>query len=137
MLVEHPESVVLVAVEDGVLVGVRQTRPGTPDRTLELPSGKLEPGETPELAAARELAEECGLAALRLRELGAFWVVPAYSTERVHVFEAKGLFPSVDRPLDDDEDVEVEQIPLAEAWERLADATSLAALAVWERSARD
>jgi ADP-ribose pyrophosphatase len=136
VLVEHAESVVLVAVEGDELVAVRQTRPGAPDRTLELPSGKLEPGETPEQAAARELAEECGLAAAGLRRLGAFWVVPAYSTERAHVFEASGLTPSIEHALDEDEDVEAERIPLAEAWERLSDAASLAALALWERARR-
>jgi ADP-ribose pyrophosphatase len=136
MLIEHPESVVLVAIQDGELVAVRQTRPGTAERTLELPSGKLEPGETPARAAIRELAEECDLAAAGYRELGAFWVVPAYSTERVHVYEATGLTPTAGHPLDDDEDVEVERIPLAEAWERLSDATSLAALALWERAPR-
>src|SRR5215211_1085307 len=47
-----------VAVDGGELVLVRQTRPGASERTLELPSGKLEPGETPRGAAARELAEE-------------------------------------------------------------------------------
>jgi ADP-ribose pyrophosphatase len=133
VLVDHPHSVVVVAVEGGELVAVRQSRPGTEERTLELPSGKLEPGETAGLAAARELAEETGLAARELRELGAFWVVPAYSTEFVHVFEAVGLFPAAPRPLDDDEDVEVERIPIAEAWTRLSDATSLAALGLWER----
>jgi 8-oxo-dGTP pyrophosphatase MutT (NUDIX family) len=42
-------------------------------------------------AAARELAEECGLAAHEWHELGTFWCAPAYSTELVHVFEAHGL----------------------------------------------
>jgi ADP-ribose pyrophosphatase len=134
VLVDHPESVVLVAVEGDELVAVRQTRPGTRERTLELPSGKLEPGESPEDAAARELAEECRLAAGSYRRLGDFWAVPAYSTERCHVFAATGLSPADGRSLDDDEDVEVERVSLADAWRLLDDASSLAALALWERA---
>ena len=78
-LVEHPPSVVIVALDGDDLVLVRQSRPGSDERTLEIPSGKLEPGESPHEAAVRELAEECGLAATVLQELGTFWAVPAYS----------------------------------------------------------
>ena len=134
MLVDIGESVVLVALDGDQLVAVRQTRPGTPEPTLELPSGKVEPGETPERAAARELAEECGLAARDYRDLGAFWVVPSYSNERCHAFEATGLFAAGDAAPDEDEDIEVERIPLAGALSSLSDAASLAALALWERS---
>ena len=134
MLVRHPESVAIVALDGDELVLVRQSRPGAPERTLELPSGKLEPGETPDAAAVRELAEECGLAAASRRELGRFWAVPAYSTEVVHVVEAADLSPVVGVALDADEDVEVERWPVARASESLSDAVSIAALAVWQRS---
>ena len=132
-LVEHPESVVIVALVERELVAVRQTRPGSCGQTLELPSGKLEPGETPAQAAERELAEECGLRAEAWRALGSFWVVPAYSTELTHVFEATGLSPAAPAELDEDEDVEVERLSLETAWVRLSDGASLAALALWER----
>ena len=130
-LVQHPDSVVIVAVEGDQLVCVRQSRPGSGDRTLELPSGKLEPGESAPTAAVRELAEECALAADRWQKLGGFWAVPAYSTEFVHVFEA-GELRAIDRAaLDEDEDVDVERIPLVGSLERLSDAVSVAALALW------
>ncbi len=135
-LVEHPESVVLVVLDGDELVAVRQTRPGSGGQTLELPSGKLEPGESPEQAAVRELAEECGLAAASWRGLGSFWVVPAYSTERTHVFEATGLSAAAPAELDEDEDVEVVRLAVEEAWPRLSDGASLAALALWERRLR-
>jgi len=134
-LVEHPESVVIVAVDDGELVAVSQTRPGARRKTLELPSGKLEAGETPGQAAERELAEECGLQAESWHALGSFWVVPAYSTELTHVFEARELSPAAPAQLDEDEDVVVERLSAAEAWARLSDGASLAALALWERRA--
>jgi ADP-ribose pyrophosphatase len=130
-LVEHPDSVVIVAVEGDQLVCVRQTRPGAGDTTLELPSGKLEPGETAIEAAARELAEECALGADEWQELGAFWAVPAYSTEFVHVYGAARLWAADGSALDEDEDVEVQRIPLVGALARLSDAVSVAALALW------
>jgi ADP-ribose pyrophosphatase len=129
-LVEHPPSVVIVARDGDELVCVRQTRPGAGGTTLELPSGKLEPGETPGVAAARELAEECALQAEGWRELGSIWAVPAYSTELVHCFEATGLVAHHGSHLDPDEDVEVERILLAAAFEQLSDAVSIAALAL-------
>jgi ADP-ribose pyrophosphatase len=130
-LVEHPDSVVIVAVEGDLLLCVRQERPGSRGPTLELPSGKLEPGESPAAAAARELAEECALGAERWRELGRFWAAPAYSTELVHVFEATGFSAAEGAMPDADEDVEVERLPLAGALGRLSDAGSVAALALW------
>ena len=130
-LVHHPESVTIIPCEDGEVLLVSQTRPGAAARLLELPAGTLEPGETPGEAARRELAEECGLAAETWQTIGGFWVVPAYSTEYSHVFVATGL-SSVDSPhVDDDEDIEVERVPEAEALARVADAGSIAALALW------
>ena len=131
MLVQHPESVAIVALVDGDLLAVRQPRPGAPEPTLELPSGKVEPGETPLAAAGRELAEECGLAAADWRELGTFWAVPAYSTEFVHVLEATGPLSDALGTPDDDEELEVERIPADRALDLLSDAVSLAALALW------
>ena len=65
-------------------------------------------------------------------QLGAFWAAPAYSTERVHVFEARDLIPSPGRP-DPDEDITVERRSLAELPGALSDATSIAAFALWQR----
>jgi 8-oxo-dGTP pyrophosphatase MutT (NUDIX family) len=130
-LVQHPESAAIVAVEGDLLVCVRQGRPGSGGSTLELPSGKLEPGEIPREGAARELAEECALQAEEWRELGRFWAVPAYSTELVHVFEARSLSSAESAVLDPDEDIEVERVPLAGVVHELSDAVSIAALALW------
>jgi 8-oxo-dGTP pyrophosphatase MutT (NUDIX family) len=130
-LIQHPPSVVLIAVDGGAVVLVRQSRPGSGTRTLELPSGKLEDGEVPAEGAARELAEECGLAAEQLTEIGTFWAAPGYSTELVHVFEASGLSEADPAQLDEDEDIEVERLPLAGALAQLDDAASIAALALW------
>jgi ADP-ribose pyrophosphatase len=134
MLVEHPHSVTIVAVDRDDVVVVRQRRRGAPEPVVELPAGKLEPGESPLAAAERELAEECALTAASFREIGSFWAVPAYSTEVVHVVAAEGL---ADCP-GGEEAIEVERRPLAEGLAVVDDAVSLAALALWrERSATD
>jgi ADP-ribose pyrophosphatase len=130
-LVHHPESVTIVPVDGEEIVLVSQTRRGAGKRILELPAGTMEPGESPAEAARRELAEECGLAAATWRELGSFWAAPAYSTEFVHVFEAAELSVVPSLHLDEDEDIEVERAAAGAAEALVADAGSLAALALW------
>ena len=130
-LIEHPETVIVVAVEDDEIVLVRQSRPGADGTTLELPAGCLEEGETPEEAAGRELEEECGLAAGSWRRLGSFWAAPAYSTELVHVFEATELLEIGSPGLDEDEELVSERLPLKGVLGELSDAGSLGALALW------
>jgi ADP-ribose pyrophosphatase len=130
-LIQHPESVVILAHDDEEIVLVRQTRPGANGETLELPAGCLEEGEAPEEAAVRELEEECGLAAGSWRALGSFWAAPEYSTERVYVFEATRLLRVGAPRLDPDEDVVVERLPWRGVIARLSDASSLGALALW------
>jgi ADP-ribose pyrophosphatase len=130
-LVRYPDSVIIVAVDGDEIVLVRQTRRGASGQTLELPAGCQEEGETPEQAAARELREECGLAAASWRELGSFWAAPDYSTEYVHVFEATGLAEAGAAELEEDEDITVERRSLRGVLGELSDAGSLAALALW------
>jgi len=99
---------------------------------MELPAGTLEKDEAPETCAAREIREETGFAARRMEPLGGFFLAPGYSTEYMYVYLATGLYKA---PLKSDEDefLQVEAIPLAEALEmsrmgKLPDAKSLAAL---------
>ena len=129
-MIEHPPSVVIVAVVEGGLVVVEQPRPGANAVTVELPAGCIEDGEDGLACATRELAEECSLGAARWRTLGAFWAAPAYSTERVEVFEARELQTSPGVP-DPDEQLTVRTLPLSELPGALSDATSIAAFALW------
>ena len=96
---------------------------------IELPAGKLEPGESTVAAATRELAEECGLAADGWRTLGSFWAAPAYSNEYVTVLAATVAGVAF-APADGDEQIEVLRVPVADAAGYLEEATSLAALAL-------
>lgn len=131
-VLEKPDSVIVVAVDGSEIVVVRQTRAGANGVTLELPGGSLDPGETPEEGAARELLEECGLAAGAWRKLGSFWAAPDYATEYVHAFEATELVHiGGASPMEDEEDLEVDRLPLRGVIGELSEANSLAALALW------
>jgi ADP-ribose pyrophosphatase len=130
-VLHRPDSVSIVAVEGGELVVVRQTRAGAGGRTLELPAGSIEDGETPEQCAARELVEECGLEAGAWRKLGEFWAAPDYSTEYVHAFEATELVDVGIGEREEGDDLVMERLPLRGVMAELSDANSLAALALW------
>jgi len=124
----RPRAVAVVE-RDGKVLVIRRHLDGRDYAVL--PGGGIEDGEAPADAAARELAEECGLAARELSAIGTFWAAPGYSTELVHVFEATGLSGADPADLDDDEDIEVERLPLAGALGALDDAASIAGLALW------
>jgi len=130
-VLRRPDSVSIVAVDGGLIVVVRQTRAGADQRTLELPAGSIEEGETPEECAARELVEECGLIAGSWRKLGQFWAAPDYSTEYVHAFEATGLVDLGIGEREEGDDLVMERLPLRGAIGELSDANSLATLALW------
>lgn len=134
-MIEHPPSVALVVTDGNDVVLVRQRRPGAGGAVLELPAGKLEPGETVEAAANRELAEECGLAVAEWVELGSFWTAPEYSTERVTVL-AGVVSGAAEAAHDEDEEIEVVRVPIEDALARVEDAGSIAALALWLRNYR-
>ena len=80
---------------------------------LEIPAGRLEPGEEPEECARRELREEIGQAPAELRKIGELYSAPGYSQEKMHLFIARGLKRDVKRP-DSDEFLEILLVPLAE-----------------------
>ncbi|MFM8697974.1 MAG: NUDIX hydrolase, partial [Phycisphaerales bacterium] len=69
-------------------------------------AGKLEPGEDPALAAARDLEDETGFRADEVRAVGTFFTSPGFADELMHVFEARGLSP-VPRRLEVGEEIEV------------------------------
>lgn len=93
-MVRHLGAVCIVPLEDDgdTVRCVRQYRPPLEETVLELPAGKLDvPGESVELAARRELAEEIGAEAARITELGAFYNSPGFTDERTTCFLAEGL----------------------------------------------
>ncbi len=90
--VVHPgAAVVLPILPDGRILLIRNRRPSVQQTLVELPAGTLEPGESPEACAARELEEETGYAAGALQPLISFLPSPGIMTERMHIFVATEL----------------------------------------------
>ena len=113
--VRHPGAAAVVAVDSANRVClVRQYRHGIMDFMWEIPAGKLDPGEAPQVCAVRELAEETGVAAKRWTSLGQFLPAPGIFNEVIHLYLARDLVVGAAAP-DADEDLELQWLPLAEA----------------------
>ncbi|HWB70051.1 MAG TPA: NUDIX hydrolase, partial [Solirubrobacterales bacterium] len=136
-VVEHPGAVGILAHDEELVYLVRQPREavGRAD-SLEIPAGTLDrERESPLECARRELAEEVGLAAEHWRQLQVIDMTPGYSDETLTLFEATGLSPASAEP-DEDEEIEVVPLPLAEldrALNEIHDAKTLIALLMLRR----
>jgi len=98
-VVRHRGSVAALPVhEDGRMVLVRQYRYAVDALVWELPAGRLDPGETVEDAARREMEEEVGLRPRGLEPLATFYTTPGFCDERMHLFRATGLESVAARP---------------------------------------
>jgi len=109
--VRHGGAVVIIPLlDDKTVIMERQFRYPLARHFLELPAGKIEPGEDPLATAQRELVEECGYEAGLWRHLGTLHPCIGYSDERIELYLARNL-NKVERALDDGEFLEV--IPMA------------------------
>ncbi len=114
-VIRHPGAAAVVPLhDDGSVTLVHQYRHAGGGMFLELPAGVLEPGEAPEVCAARELAEEVNLAARRFELLTALHTTPGFTDERIWIYLARGLRHAPGE-LDDDEYLRPVRLPLAEA----------------------
>lgn len=113
--VRHPGAAAVVAVDgaDRVCM-VRQYRHGIGDFLWEIPAGKLDAGEAPQLCAVRELAEETGVSAGRWTSLGQYLPAPGIFTEVIHLYLARDLDVGAPTP-DSDEELELQWYPMADA----------------------
>ena len=119
-VVEHAAAVVILAFDDeGRIAFVRQWRSPAGGPLLELPAGGVEPGEDPEVCAARELQEEAGLKPGSLEPLPRFYVAPGWATEYLYGFFARDCEPSR-LPTDADERLLVEYYTLGQAMDLVA-----------------
>lgn len=110
-VMEHIGGVAVVPIHADKVLLVRQYRIAAGREMLELPAGLLHPGEAPEDAAARELAEETGYRAGQLIPLASYYTSPGYTNERTHIFLGLDLTPT-DGTADWDELLHPEELPL-------------------------
>jgi len=132
-VITHPGSVVVLPVlPDGRIVMIRQYRHATRQYLWELVAGRKEPEETPKQGAARELLEETGYRAKRLKVFMDFFPTPGFLEERMYLLLAEGLTAGEAQP-EEDEKIEVRPFRLKELKQmiksgRLRDAKSIAGI---------
>jgi ADP-ribose pyrophosphatase len=128
-MIEHPGSVLLVALEGEQVLMLSQYRLALDEWILELPAGSREKDEPWLACARRELREETGYQASQWTELGRVWPAPGLTNEVMAIYLARDLSPAP-LPGDPDEEIEVRPMPLEELVQmaldgRLRDAKSI------------
>lgn len=120
--IDHPGAVAIVPVVAGGLILLeRQFRYPLGSVMVEIPAGKIDPGEDPLDTARRELLEETGYSAGAWRHLGTIHPLVAYSNEHIELYLATELTTSQAAALDDGEILETFTLPLEEALDWVRD----------------
>ncbi|HSQ94048.1 MAG TPA: NUDIX hydrolase [Methanoregula sp.] len=123
-LIVHPSNAVaILPIEGGRCKLIRQYRYAIDSYILEAPAGALETGEDPRAAAGRELIEETGFAAQIIEPRGFIITTPGYTDEKIFLYEARDLTPSQEFKKDEDEVIEVRDIPLDDLDRMIRDGT--------------
>jgi ADP-ribose pyrophosphatase len=118
-IIRHPGgAAVLPVLPDGRILLIRQFRPAIGEMIYEIPAGRLEPGESAQDCAGRELMEEAGYVAKTLLPLGGFWSTVGFCDEYIHLFLGRDLVVA-EQNLEPDEVIDLCPMPLAEALEKL------------------
>ena len=118
-IIRHPGAAAVVPFasdprgDDPTILLIQQYRYATDGTLIEIPAGRLNPGEEPRVCAQRELLEEVGVKAGRLERLTTIWTTPGFTDERIHLFWAADL--TADKHArEPDEFIEVTPTPLSE-----------------------
>jgi ADP-ribose pyrophosphatase len=106
IVVKPANAAAVLPIEGDVCYLIRQYRFAVDEYLYEVPAGTLDPGETPEETAHRELREETGFTAGRLITKGFIYTTPGFTTERIYLFEARDLSPPGPSATEDDEVIE-------------------------------
>jgi ADP-ribose pyrophosphatase len=102
-VITHPGSVVVLPVlPDGRILLIQQYRHATRQYLWELVAGRMDPGETPPIAASRELIEETGFRARRFRVFLDVFPTPGFLEERMFILLAEGLTAGEAEPEEDE-----------------------------------
>jgi ADP-ribose pyrophosphatase len=125
-VIRHNGSVVILAVDestnpkDPIIILERQYRHAAGQFLLELPAGRIEPGESPLAAAKREMIEETGYRAKRWTMLTKYFASPGFLGEWMQIYLARDIREGIAQP-EADEHIELIRIPLSEALQLIAD----------------
>lgn len=112
-VIVHPSNAVaILPIEGNNCKLIRQYRYAIDDYIVEVPAGALEKNEDPLEAAGRELIEETGFTARTIEPRGFIITTPGYTDEKIYLFEARDLTPSQEYRKDEDEVIDVMDVPL-------------------------
>lgn len=134
LVIRHPGAAAVVLATSAEVVLIRQFRAAIGDWLLEIPAGKLDPGEDPTTAAAREAGEETGWHPRSMAHLASIHTGPGFTDEVVHLYLGRELVEAKPRPDGPEErHAEVVRVPFAEAFDLIdqgviTDAKSVAGL---------
>jgi ADP-ribose pyrophosphatase len=121
-MIRHPGASAVVPFlsdpvgEDPQILLIRQYRYAAEQFLYEVPAGRLDPGETPDACARRELREETGCEASSVEHLYTMYTTPGFTDEKIHVFMAVGLTRG-ENAREADEFIELETMSLSRALE--------------------
>ena len=113
-IIRHPGAAAVIAIIDNKLLLVEQYRKPMDKIQLEIPAGKLDPNESPETAAIRELEEETGYKARSIELLEKFYTSPGFADELLYVYFTNDVEQG-SMNLDEDEEIIVKLVTLEEA----------------------
>ena len=137
-VVVHPGAVVILGLlDDGRVLLIRNRRYAVGQVLLELPAGTLEKNENPMNCAGRELLEETGYLARRIKPIGTYYTSPGILSEKMYAFAAYDL-QERKAALEEGEEIELEPTALDEALHmcgdgRIEDAKTIATLLMYDR----
>lgn len=117
--IKHPGASAVVPVfEDGSIMLLQQFRYPPKKTFIEVPAGKIDPGEDQRTTAERELYEESGIKCERIEEVGSFYPAIGYADEIIYVYAAWGLTEEA-QSADDDEFLLKYRVPFSKALEMI------------------
>ena len=136
-VIDHPGSVVIIPLlnkKNNEIILIKQFRYAINKNIFELPAGTLKKNETPYACAKRELEEETGYKAKKIKKITEFYPSPGIMTEKMHLFVAYDLSQTTQKP-DIDEKIKVVKLKLKDALKmifkgKIKDAKTIAGLLI-------